>query len=59
MSRAEDLFTVEMRLRNAATLYAANQTAETRKALRAAAVEYADMANDLDFLVDPPEAKTP
>lgn len=50
--RAETLFEVEAALRSAAISYTNNQTSERRKALREAAVAYADFAIYIEGLVD-------
>lgn len=64
MSRAEELFGAELRLRRAAVAYQdcaglkneCESVDKARKELRAAAVNYAETANDLDYLVEDPNA---
>lgn len=60
MSRAEELFDAERKLRQAATAYSGERSGaivdrkeqeDARKALRQAAIEYANCADDLNDLV--------
>lgn len=51
-SNAESLFTAESDLRSAAIAYGVMQNGANRKALRAAAVAYAEAANEVDAAVD-------
>jgi hypothetical protein len=62
MSRAEELFDAERKLRQAAVGYSnarsgaitdRKELEDLRRALRAAAIEYAETANDLDWLAEP------
>ena len=53
MSRAEDLFTIEQKLRDAAVNYASTQNLENRKRLRTAAIDYAEAASAAAALVVP------
>lgn len=67
MSRAEELFVAERGLRQAAVAYAGARSGaitdrkeqeDARRALRAAAVHYAETANDLDYLQEPSEPQS-
>lgn len=53
MSRCEELFEREAGLREAARELFNHNNTESRKALRAAALHYAELANEIDALEAP------